>query len=203
MTVGRVLRWLFLLVLLAAIALPGLTLLQVHLTAGRDQTPRADAIIVLGAAQFNGRPSGILGARLDHAAALFRDGVAPRIVTVGGGQPGDRFTEAESGRKYLTSHGVAARSVVAVGEGSDTLSSLQAAALVLRQRGWHSLVLVSDPWHMARCAAMAGDLGFATATSPTRTGPTAAPGFDDRRYLVRETGALVVYRLRHLLGQAP
>jgi hypothetical protein len=105
---------------------------------------------VLGASQFNGRPSAVFRARLNHALTLYKDGVAPNVVTVGGSQPGDAFTEATAGRNYLVSNGVPASAVTAVGVGNDTLTSLRAAAKVLHDHGWHKAVLVTDPWHEMR-----------------------------------------------------
>lgn len=149
-----------------------------------------DAIVVLGAAQYNGEPSPVLEARLDHAQALYRQQVAPRIVTVGGKQPGDRYTEAGAGVKYLVEQGVPATDISAVGKGSDTLQSLRAVAAMAQREGWRSVTLVSDPAHMARVQAIADHLGFETHLSPTRKGDgTSVTG----SYLARETAGLLAF----------
>lgn len=161
-----------------------------------DQRP-ADAIVVLGAAQYDGEPSSIFSWRLRHAQVLWADGVAPLIVTTGGGQSGDATTEADAGRAYLIDRGVPADAVVAVGEGSDTLRSLHAVAEVAQVDGWDSTVLVSDPWHSLRARTMARDEGLDAWTSPTRSGPIVQTRETQARYILRETAALLFYRLTH------
>ncbi len=195
-TVRRILA---LLVLLPVLVLGG-TAARVWWVARQDDRPRSDAIIVLGASQFDGRPSAVFKARLDHAKELYDDGVAPRIVTVGGGRPGDRFTEAEAGARYLRQRGVSR--VVAIGEGSDTLRSLKAADARFEKEGWTSAVLVTDPWHSLRSRRMAQDLGLKAATSPARTGPANASRSTELRYVARETAAYLYYRVFHRSSDA-
>lgn len=160
----------------------------------QDQRAAADAILVMGAAQYDGRPSPVFQARLDHALQLYRSKVASHVVTVGGGQPGDRTTEAEAGRQYLIGKGVPAAAILAVGVGSDTLVSLRAAQGPLRSRDWSSIVLVTDPWHSARAMMMARDLGFHTEVSSVTTGPATDPSIRNR-YILRETLGTLFYRL--------
>jgi uncharacterized SAM-binding protein YcdF (DUF218 family) len=157
-------------------------------------------ILVLGASQFDGRPSKVFQARLDHAVTLFEQGVAPRVVTVGGGRPGDRFTEAEAGARYLREHGVT--SVVAVGTGSNTLTSLQAVDREFSKRGWHSAVIVTDPWHCLRSRRMAQDLGLEAHTSPVRSGPAVRTRGTEVRYITRESAAYLYYRVFHRSSEA-
>jgi uncharacterized SAM-binding protein YcdF (DUF218 family) len=186
------LRRLTALVLVMVVAVPVAVGLGV-VTVARDDVRRvSDVIIVLGAAQDDGEPREVLAARLDHAAELFDAGVAPRIMTVGGKAPGDRFTEAAAGRAYLVERGVPRADVVAVGVGRDTLGSLEAAARTMEKNGWCTAVLVSDPWHMLRTRTMARDLGIDAVTSPTATGPTTRLRFAGR-YVVRETAAFLAY----------
>lgn len=187
------------LVLVPVLVLAG-TSARVWWVARQDDRPHSDAIVVLGASQFDGRPSAVFKARLDHAAVLFKAGVAPRIVTVGGGRTGDRFTEAEAGKRYLATRGVSA--VVAVGVGGDTLQSLKALAVVYDRQGWKSAVLVTDPWHSLRSRRMAQDLGIRAATSPTRTGPANASRSTEMRYVARETAAYLYYRVFHRSSDA-
>lgn len=162
------------------------------LSAGRDRG--ADVIVVLGAAQYDGDPSAVFRARLDHAAQLFRDGVAPHIVTIGGGQPEDRTTEGQAGADYLADAGIDPDALTAVGVGADTLASLRATAPVLADHGWSSVVIVTDPAHSARSALMARDLGWTVQTSPVRQGPAVRSGvqFD---YRLREVLGVLYYRV--------
>lgn len=173
----------------------GGTAFRVWHVARADERPQADVIVVLGAAQYNGTPSKIFQARLQHAQLLYGEGVADRIVTSGAGQVGDAFTEAESGKLWLTGRGVPAEDVVAVGEGHDTLRSLQAVADLADARGWNTVVIVSDPWHSLRSRVMAEDFGLTVATSPTHSGPIVQQRQTQAWYIVRETSALLYYRL--------
>jgi uncharacterized SAM-binding protein YcdF (DUF218 family) len=174
---------------------PLLVAFRVWYVARQDSTPRSDAVIVLGAAQYNGQPSPVFQWRLRHAARLYKEGVAPVVVTVGGGQPGDRFTEAGSGRKWLAEHGVPASKIVAVGTGANTEESLVAAGREFRRHDWNSAVLVSDPWHALRTRTMARDQGIEAETSPTRSGPIVQTRGTQARYIIRETGAYLNYIL--------
>ncbi|HEY6425076.1 MAG TPA: YdcF family protein [Pseudonocardiaceae bacterium] len=183
-------------VLVGALVVGG-TLFRVWQVARVDDRATADVVVVLGAAQYDGTPSAVLSARLDHAARLWRDGVAPVIVTVGGRRAGDTYTEAEAGRNYLSSYGVPSSAVVPVGEGSDTLESLRAVASRAETAGWHTVVIVSDPWHSLRARTMSDDLGLAAWTSPTRSGPIVATRTVQARYIARESAALLHYRFTH------
>lgn len=161
-------------------------------TARQDDRPSSDAIVVLGASQFDGEPSSVFKARLQHARALWEDGVAPRVVTVGGGRPGDRTTEAQAGAAFLQERGVDA---VAVPEGRNTLESVQAVEALMRERGWDTAVLVTDPWHSLRSRTMARDEGIEAQTSPTRAGPSVRTRETQIRYILRETAAYLYYRV--------
>ena len=176
-----------------AVLIVGVTAFRVWQVARQDDRGKVDAIVVLGASQFDGRPSRIFKARLDHAKKLYDAGVAPRVVTVGGGAPGDRFTEAEAGARYLRSAGVPADALQAVGHGRDTFQSLQAAARDVG--GVEAVVLVTDPWHSLRSRRIARDVGFAATTSPARTGPIVQSRATEVRYIVREAGAYLYYRV--------
>ncbi|WP_067462071.1 YdcF family protein [Actinomadura macra] len=164
--------------------------------ARQDERPRSDAIIVLGAAQYNGVPSPTLQWRLQHALDLYRAGVAPAIVTVGGKAPGDNFTEAESGRRWLVQRGgVPAAKVVAVPVGRDTLESFEAVGKEFRRLHWSSGVIVTDPWHGLRSKRMAEANGIKAAASPTRSGPSVQTRDTQFHYIVRETGGYLSYVL--------
>lgn len=175
----------------------GGTVFRVWQVARIDDRDKADVVVVLGAAQYDGTPSAVLGSRLDHAARLWRNGVAPVIVTVGGRRAGDTYTEAEAGRHYLTSYGIPRDAVVPIGEGRDTLESLEAVARRAGSAGWHNAVIVSDPWHSLRARTMADDLGLNSWTSPTRSGPIVQTRTIQARYIVRESAALLHYRFTH------
>jgi uncharacterized SAM-binding protein YcdF (DUF218 family) len=164
--------------------------------AGRvdDRTP-ADVVIVLGAAQYGGTPSKILEYRLTKAKRLYDEGVAPVILTTGGRQPGDTYTEASAGRAWLTKNGVPAAAVIGIGEGNDTLGSLRAAADRARHEGWRTAVIVSDPWHSLRARTMAEDVGLDAWTSPTHSGPIVQSRQVQLRYIFYETAALLYYRV--------
>jgi uncharacterized SAM-binding protein YcdF (DUF218 family) len=159
-----------------------------------SEIDRADAIVVLGAAQYDGDPSPVFAGRLDHAALLYEQGRAATVLVLGAGQPGDRFTEAEAGRSYLMDKGVPAEAIIPIPEGHTTFESLEAAAPVMQDAGLDSAFLVSDPWHNARVERMAGDLGIdghasATWHSAARSQDTRLEGY------VRETFAYLYYRL--------
>jgi uncharacterized SAM-binding protein YcdF (DUF218 family) len=183
-------------VLIAALVVGG-TLIRVWQVARTDVRTPADFILVLGAAQYNGDPSPVLSSRLDHAARLWRTDVAPVIVTVGGRQAGDNYTEGEAGRNYLHSYGIPDEAVVAIGKGSDTLRSVVAAADLAQRRGWDSAVIVSDPWHSFRARTMARDTGLDVTVSPTRSGPVVATREIQGRSILRETAAMLYYRVTH------
>jgi uncharacterized SAM-binding protein YcdF (DUF218 family) len=193
-------RWVVRVVLgaiLMGVFVVGGTAFRVWEVARLDDRQPADAVVVLGAAQYDGEPSSIFAARLKHAAALYDDKLAPRIVTTGGGRPGDVYTEAEAGRRYLIKLGVPASAVIAVPVGTDTLGSLQAVAGRAAQDGWISALIVSDPWHSLRARQMARDSGLTAWSSPTRSGPVVQTRETQARYIVRETGAMLYYRLTH------
>jgi len=183
-------------VLVGALIVGG-TMFRVWQVARCDDRDKADVVVVLGAAQYDGTPSAVLSSRLDHAARLWRNGVAPVIVTVGGRRIGDAYTEAQAGRNYLTSYGVPKNAVVPIGEGRDTLESLQAVARRAQIAGWRTSVIVSDPWHSLRARTMADDLGLHSWTSPTRSGPIVQTRTIQAQYIVRESAALLHYRFTH------
>lgn len=176
--------------LLAAVLLPLAAVSQVVLTARQDDRTRTDAVVVMGAAQFWGRPSPVLEARLSHAVQLHRDGVAEHLVTVGGKQPGDITTEADAGAAWLAGRGVPRGDVTALPVGRDTLSSLDAVARLMAERGWTSATIVTDPAHEARSLAMARALGIDAHGSPTRAGAGSSLTLE---YVARETGGLLYF----------
>jgi uncharacterized SAM-binding protein YcdF (DUF218 family) len=158
-------------VVLLALAYYAVTLYQVHSTGRSDQVRPVDAIVVMGAAQYDGRPSPQLAARLDHAADLWAAGLAEVLVVTGGNQPGDRFTEAEASANYLVDRGVPADAILQEDASHSTYASLEAVSALLHQRGLFSVLLVSDPFHSLRTRLTAQELGLVAYVSPTRTSP--------------------------------
>ncbi|WP_081865881.1 YdcF family protein [Blastococcus sp. URHD0036] len=181
---------------LAVLLLVASTALAIWWTARQDSRPTSDAIVVLGSAQYNGVPSSIFEARLEHALRLYEEGVAPVIVTVGGKADGDQFSEAEAGAQYLAENGdVPGEALLAVEEGGDTLESMRAVGRVFDEQGWESAVLVTDPWHAMRAERMAEDAGIEAESSPTRQGPAVQTRATQFRYIMRETAAYLLYRV--------
>ena len=164
-----------------------LSLYEVVAAARRDRAAPADAIVVMGAAQYNGHPSPVFKARLDHAAALFREHLAPRLIVAGGTGAGDTVSEAEVGRRYLLEPGGDSAAVVAIGTGRSTEPALRAAAAWIRERGGHRVILVSDGFHMLRLSLIADRLGLQPLPSPARASPIAANRRLEITYLLAES----------------
>ena len=192
--VGSLVTRLVLALVLTAVLLVGATAGAIWWTARHDARPASDAIVVLGSAQYDGVPSSIFEARLEHALRLWQDGVAPVVVTVGGKADGDRFTEAEAGAQYLAQAGVPGDALLPVPEGVDTLESMRSVSAAFDERGWSTAVLVTDPWHAMRTQRMAEDAGIRATTSPTRQGPSVYSRTTQVRYILRETAAYLLYR---------
>jgi uncharacterized SAM-binding protein YcdF (DUF218 family) len=148
---------------------------------------------VFGAAEYYGRPSKVLAARLDHASSLYHRGLAPVVVVTGGRQPGDRFTEATVSANYLHARGVPDVNVLREVQGRSSWESLAATARFLRARSVRRVLLVSDPFHSYRITAMARELGLDAAASPTRT--STIKGLSELRYMAREAVAVGVARV--------
>jgi uncharacterized SAM-binding protein YcdF (DUF218 family) len=180
-------------VLVLCVVYFGVTLYQVHSTGRSDQARPVDAIVVLGAAQYDGRPSPQLAARLDHAADLWALGLAKVIVVTGGNQPGDRFTEAEASASYLADHGVPGESILQESEGHSTYASLDTVASMLRERGLFRVLLVTDPFHSLRARLTAQELGLVAYVSPTRTSPVR--GGAAVRHELQEAAGIALGRL--------
>lgn len=173
----------------------GVTFVQVWAASRRDGAKRADVIVVFGAAQYNGRPSPVLRARLDHAADLYERELADLVFVTGGRQPGDRTgeTEASASASYLEQRGVPEEAILWEPFGRSSWQQLASVASVLKRRGMTDVLLVSDPFHSARVGAMADELGLDAAVSPTRTSPIS--GVTELRYLAKETAAVALGRV--------
>lgn len=182
------------LVLLLGLVATGVAVWRAAHTDDASRVDHADVILVLGAAQYDGRPSPVFEGRLRHASLLYEAGRANMIVVLGGSAPGDRTSEAEAGRVWLLAEGIPSDAVVASPVGSTTYESLEAAAGWMQAHDLSSAFLVSDPWHNLRVKRMAADLGiqgYASATwqSAARTEGTRFGGY------ARETFAYLYYRL--------
>lgn len=169
------------------------TFVQVWWTARTDGARPADAVVVLGAAQYDGRPSAVLESRLGHALTLWQDEVAPLVVVTGGGAPGDTSTEASSGSTWLRERGIPDDRLRLEVQGRTTYASLLATRRFLAEEGATRVVLVSDGWHLARSVAIAREVGLDATGSPAPDSPYSTAGA--LRQMVRETGGLAVGRL--------
>jgi uncharacterized SAM-binding protein YcdF (DUF218 family) len=171
---------------------------QVRDYAARDEAQLADAIVVLGAAQYNGRPSPVLKARLDHAYELFKNGFAPAIVTTGSYGPDPNFSEAQVSTKYLVQRGVDAAKVVTQQGSGTTYDSIRAAANLIHQKGWKSVLVVSDGFHLFRVKKMFDDNGIIAYTSPAPNSPIEIDASPRLWYSLREVVLFAGYRLSTL-----
>lgn len=178
------------------LAYPAWLAYQIWTQSHEDELHGADAIVVLGAAQYDGEPSPVFKARLDHAAYLYREQFSSRVIVTGGKRPGDRFTEAEAGRMYLAEQGIEADDIIGESEGRTTFQSLREVSQIAEIENIDSVLLVSDPLHSERIKRMASDLGFDSAYASwasysqlPRTRETKA------KELAREVASLLVYEL--------
>lgn len=185
-------------------------LLAIIAWSTRNVKGPADAIIVMGAAQYGGRPSPVLRARLDHALVLWRDHQSPRVVLTGGRRDGDLISEAAAGRRYMVRRGVPSPAILLESLGRTSLASMHAAAALLHASDSlpanPSVLLVSDPFHMLRLDVLARMHGLRPLPSPTRTSPISANRSVAIEYILRESIALpadvVLMLWRHVTEQS-
>ena len=171
------------------------SLWQVRSAGRSDQARQVDAIVVMGAAQYDGRPSPQLAARLDHVAALWPEGLAPLVVVTGGNQPGDRFTEADASAAYLIERGVPDSAILREDRGATSYESLERAKALLDERsvGIHSVLVVTDPYHTLRSKLIAEEIGLTAYGSPTPTSVVTGARSLERH--VWEAGGVAIGRL--------
>lgn len=191
---------LVLLGLVVLVGVAGYASFRIWDQAGRDERRAADAIVVMGAAQYDGRPSPLFAARLDHAIALYHEGVAPKIIVTGGKREGDRTTEADSARRYAIRHEVPEEAILAEDTSRTTLQSVRGVATLMEDARLQTAVFVSDPTHMLRVLRMAADAGIDAYGSPTRTSPLERDAASRVDATVHELGALAVY---FVTGESP
>jgi uncharacterized SAM-binding protein YcdF (DUF218 family) len=188
----RFIRRIITIVVVLALIVPAYGVSQVWRAAKNPVVRQADVIVVLGTAQLNGKPGDALEARLIEAKRIYDLGYASSIITVGAGAPGDRTTEAASGKYWLRKNGVPSRKIIAIEEGRDTLVSTKAYAAVMKKRYVSDVIIVTDPYHCKRAMTMADDQGIVSTCSPVQSGPNtiANSGY---KYLLREAGAYLIY----------
>lgn len=196
----RLLARLIVLAAIVLVALGGYAAYRIWEQGMRDEQRPADAIVVMGAAQYDGRPSPVFAARLDHAIDLFHAGVARWLIVTGGKQEGDRTTEAASARVYAVAKGVPYDAILAEDQSRTTLQSIRGVASLMRTEDLGTAVFVSDPTHMLRVLRMASDEGIEAYGSPTRTSPLDRDPLRAADAIVHELGALAVY---FVSGQSP
>jgi len=195
----KILRRIIAAFLLVIIVVPLFVALRIWDTGHVAAPVTSDAIVILGAAQYNGRPSDLLSARIEDARSLYSQKLAPRILTVGAAAQGDVYSEAQTSANALFKSGVPPRKVKVISSGRDTLSSTVAYVSYMKLKGYTSVIIATDPYHCYRAIAMAGDLGVAATCAPTKSGPGTlqATGI---RYIIRETGAYLAYKTLGRLG---
>ena len=190
----RAVRWLALATVPFALLVVFVAVLcDVYRVAGEDAGGQADGAIVLGAAQWNGAPSPVFRARLDHAAELWRTGRVQWVIVTGGIARGDEFSESDVGAEYLVQRGLPPARVIAEAAGANTEASLAGAGRRMRASGLGSALLVSDPYHMKRALRIADDLGLRVAGSPVRDGPYADAPLEVLRQSAREAAGFLIY----------
>lgn len=192
MIILRLIRRIIAAIILIMIVLPLYAVATTWNSAHNPLIRQGDVIVVLGASQLDGRPGKVLEARLTEAKRIYDDGLAPLIITVGAGAPGDRTTEAASGKFWLGSRGVKSSSLISLEVGRDTWVSTQNYVKVMKSKKLKDVIIVTDPFHCRRAMTMANDLGVVASCSPAKTGPNTVEK-SSFRYLFRETGAYLSY----------
>jgi uncharacterized SAM-binding protein YcdF (DUF218 family) len=167
---------------------------QIRDYAMRDEARPAEAIVVLGAAQYNGRPSPVLKARLDHALELYQGGLAPAIITTGSYGSDPNFSEAEVGRKYLVQHGAQVADIVTEQGSGTTYDSITAVSGLMKAKGWTTTLVVSDGFHLYRAKKMFADHGIVAYTSPAPASPIEITASRRFWHSVREVIMFSAYR---------
>jgi uncharacterized SAM-binding protein YcdF (DUF218 family) len=176
-----------------ACALTAYTTFRIWQVGQQDGRRPVDAIVVLGAAQYNGRPSPVLAARLDHAIELYKAGLAPYLITTGGKLQGDRYTEAQTGYRYAVAHGVPASAILMETTGGTTLESLMNVRAIFDAHDLHTALFVSDRSHMLRVLRLAADQGIVGWSSPTETSPDDIDRTLIKNSMIHELGGLGAY----------
>jgi uncharacterized SAM-binding protein YcdF (DUF218 family) len=194
----RILKWATLVVVLLLISIGVYWIYlyqQVRYIAGKDEAQMADAIVVLGAAQYNGHPSKVLKARLDHALNLYNRGVSKAIITTGSYGRDPNFSEAQVATKYLTERGVNPDDITTEQASVTTHDSIRASSAIARSKAWQTVVVVSDGFHLFRAKAMFADEGIMAYTSPAPMSPIEVSASQRFWFSMREVFLFSAYRL--------
>lgn len=168
---------------------------QIFLTRNLDDAAKADAIAVLGAAEYAGRPSPVFEARLNHALDLYKKEMAPYIITTGGKFPGEKLSEGEVGAKYLASKNVPYEKILVDKDSMTTKQNIARIQEIAEEKNFKKIILVSDPFHMYRTKVIAQDLGISVLLSPTRESPIKKNTLLEFRYMAREMALVVLHLL--------
>ncbi len=188
----KLIRRIITLILTVVIAVPGYALFVTWNAAHNPTIRSAEVIVVPGASQLNGAPGEVLLARLQEAKRIYSLGLAPLIITVGSGAPGDRTTEAASGALWLRTHGVKRSAIIALPAGRDTRTQTVAYVAEMKKRKISNVIIATDPYHCNRTITMARDLDAIATCSPVIDGPNSIEN-SRLRYLAREAGAYLAY----------
>lgn len=195
----KLIRRFFTLIFLLIISVPAFCFGQVWWSAHFPKIKSAEFAVVMGAAQYDGRPSDALEARLQESFRLYKAGLINKIVTVGAGAPGDRFTEARAGRRWLIANGVTRSDVIEIPKGRDTIDSTKAYVEYFKKNKVKEIIIVTDPYHCKRTTYIADDLGMKSNCSPVKSGPNSLQN-SSLRYLWREGNAYIAYRTLEKIG---
>lgn len=190
------LRIAILIAVLIVVGYPAWIGVQVWSQSRQDELHSADAIVVLGAAQYDGEPSPVFKARLDQAAYLYKEGFSATVIVTGGKQPGDRFTEAGAGETYLAEQGIPTDAILGEDEGQTTLESLEKVREIADDNDIHTVLMVSDPMHSERLKRIGGDLGFDEVyASPASYVDLNRSRLTKAKELLHEVGSIIFYQL--------
>ena len=195
----RLIRRFISLIVLVIIGIPAFFFAQVWYEAHYPKVVTADYAVVMGAAQYDGRPSDALEARLVEAKSLYDAKLIKKIVTIGAGAPGDRYTEARAGRIWLIQNGVPRNNAIAIEKGRDTIQSVKAFTDYFKKNNISNIVIVTDPYHCKRSIFVSDDLGVNATCSPVKSGPFSLKN-SSLHYLWREGNAYIAYRTLEKLG---
>jgi len=196
--IRRVLKWGTLILTLCIIGLGGYwgyLYREIRTCAAQDDARHADAIVVLGAAQYNGRPSPVFKARLDHALELFQKGYAPTLITTGGYGPDPNFSEAHVGTQYLIQHGVDKAMIITEQGSGSTSDSIEAVSGLMHAKRWKTALVVSDGFHLFRLKRMFEVSGITAYTSPAPNSPIEMAASQRLFYTLREVLLFSAYRV--------
>lgn len=182
------------LIIIAILGLGGL-IEKIYSQVNKDEAQNADAIIVLGASQWNGQPSPVFQARLDQALDLYNKNLASNIILTGGIGEGEIISESEVGKNYLINKGIEAENILTEKFGRTSWQSLNGVVEILDKKNLHSIILVSDGFHLMRLKKMAKDLGLETYASPAKNSPIAQNKLAEFKYVLREAQVFILYLL--------